>query len=75
MEDSVWGVWEECGDKRRMDDCEIVMDKAVQAVQQLKLRGKGKRVFLEQIYNQHKCCLEIPKQIFISQILERLRKK
>ena len=57
----------EMEEKQRKDEFDNLLEDTVHRIQRLKLRGKGRRAYLQSVYRENKkgICREIPERRFL----------
>lgn len=67
--------YDEISEKKCMDECEIVMEDMIQRICSLKVHGRVRIAWIEEVYEQQGYRMGIPKKVYVSRVLERVRKK
>lgn len=66
----------EMGEKQRKDEFDNLLEDTVHRVRRLKLRGKGRRAYLQSVYRENKkgICREIPERSFLMYVSVNLKR-
>lgn len=66
----------EIEEKQRKDEFDNLLEDTVHRVRRLKLRGKGRRAYLQSVYRENKkgICREIPERSFLMYVSVNLKR-
>ena len=66
----------EMGEKQRKYEFDKLLEDTVHRVRRLKLRGKGRRAYLQSVYRENKkrICREIPERSFLMYVSVNLKR-
>ncbi len=66
----------EMGEKQRKDEFDNLLEDTVHRVRRLKLRGKGRRAYLQSVYRENKkgICRGLPERSFLMYVSVNLKR-